>query len=184
MIFTQIVNCENGMKTGVDAGPALALRLSEQQYEQAVEDKTRHWFSLLDQGDFEQAYDLLESDYRTLQALSEWKNSKKPYWVDFGDAVIPEITRVTVYFDPPNVPEPRVYIAADYTAEKTATYLYCGCLMWVHDSGDEFRIVREESGFIGPDQMNQISSSQRPHLKQLFNCIDRGPSKGAGEAMR
>ena len=80
-----------------------------------------------------------------------------------------DVWNVTVYVDPPNAPEPGIYVAADFEAAYENSVV-CGYLVW-HDGPDEaFRIMRQDSGELQASVESELSDAERNRIRREFRC--------------
>jgi hypothetical protein len=125
------------------------------------------------EGAFEQAYGAFSEVMRTFQPLEEWKKQNSDFNAAAGERKSTSIWRITVYDNPPNAPEPGIYIAADYESEFERVPFQCGYLIWFQSAEERFVITREESGSLPLDLVKRLPKDQLSEIWRQFGCPAR-----------
>lgn len=103
---------------------------------------------------------------------ADWKSEKLSFQGIAGEPVEISVRKITVYDNPADAPEPGLYVAADYSNEYRGVPIHCGYLMWYRPDGGEFRITREESGYVTADQLKSIPGVRLPEIRSRLRCVD------------
>lgn len=125
------------------------------------------------EGAFEQAYGTFSEAMRTFQPLEEWKKQNSDFNAAAGKRKSTSVWRITVYDNPPNAPEPGIYVAADYESEFERVPFQCGYLIWFQTTEERFAITREESGSLPLTLVERLPKEQIAEIRRQFGCPAR-----------
>lgn len=101
---------------------------------------------------------------------AKWKNDKLSFQEMAGEPLEISIRKITIYDNPPGAPEPGLYVAADYSNVYREVPIHCGYLLWFRPTSGEFRITREETGYVTSEQLRSIPMAQLPEIKRKLRC--------------
>ena len=170
--FVQEVSCELGApaQTG-ERRPTLANEAESRRVQNEVKFKSAAYFQLLASRRIDEAFAQLAA---TRMGVNEarWKSDKLSFQAMAGELLEISIRRITVYDNPAGAPEPGLYVAADYSNVYRDVPIHCGYLMWFRPVGGEFRITREETGYVTAEQLKSIPSAQLPEIKRRLRCVE------------
>lgn len=170
--FTQEVVCVPGSTTPASAPRAPLLTPEESRKAQDdIRLSTEAYFRSIVEGRVDEAFDLM-SDATTGGNEADWKRKALEFRETAGKPVQISIVKVTVYDNPPEAPEPGLYVAADFNNVFENVPIHCGYLMWFRPIGGEFRISRTEIGIITAEQLKAIPDAQHAEARQRMRCID------------
>jgi len=124
-------------------------------------------------GRFEDAYLAFSEAMREFLPFDKWKQQNSEFNAAAGARQSTTIWRVTVYDNPPNAPEPGVYIAADYESAFKRVPFQCGYLIWFLGSDRHFVITREESGSLPGGTVEKLPAQQVAEIRRQFGCQAR-----------
>ena len=120
---------------------------------------------------YEKAYAAIDGRLRAFSTAESWEAEKRSFRAAVGALIEIRISRITIYDNPQDAPEPGLYVAADFDNEYENAPIHCGYLMWFLRDGREFRISREESGHVTAQQLSTIPIEQVPALRQSMRCV-------------
>ena len=151
--------------------------VADVQAEQAIEDSVRvlseSYFSSLIAGRLDEAYDYLSESMKSYRSFDEWSAQVSEFRNSAGELIDLNIHTITIYDNPPNSPQPGIYVAVDYQNRfKNAPY-HCGYLVWYRAEVGEFRIMREETGLITNETLGEIPKEQLSQLLAQMRCSTR-----------
>jgi hypothetical protein len=176
--LTQDVSCGADSATpqiGSARNSAFGVVKTDQQ--QSLEDFVRAssiaYLLQRSEGAFEQAYGAFSEVMRTFQTIEEWKKQNSDFNAAAGERKSTSIWRITVYDNPPDAPEPGIYVAADYESEFERVPFQCGYLIWFQSAGERFVITREESGSLPLNQIERLPKEQISEIRRQFGCPAR-----------
>jgi len=103
---------------------------------------------------------------------ARWKSDKLAFQASAGEPLQIVISKTTVYDNPEGAPEQGLYVAADYSNVYRDMPIHCGYLMWFRPvGGGEFRITREEAGYVTAEQLKSIPGAQVTEIKRRLRCV-------------
>ena len=152
------------------AGPALEQELfclepGEGDVRAAILARTYAWFAAKDSGRYQEAWVSLSDSLKAASPLPEWKAVAERFNQSAGPVRARQVTRLTLYENPPGAPEQGLYIAADFSADFERLDFVCGYLMWRRNSAGEWRLVREEQNIVDRRTAENLTEIDRPCLK-------------------
>jgi hypothetical protein len=133
---------------------------------------TSQFFELQDHGRFEQAYAMLTPGLMAISAADAWVAARKDFRARAGRLLDLQIKKVTWYDNPPDAPEPGVYVAFDFSGRTERFPVYCGYLMWQQQTGGDFLLARDESAHLDEAALARISPSDLPTARANLGCRD------------
>jgi hypothetical protein len=140
--------------------------------EEAIPALTDRFFAFLRRADYRAAYDLSGVEAASGQSYEAWAQAEQAFVDSAGAAQRFEIRKVTRYLNPANAPRPGLYIAVDYTAQRSKSAFECGYLIWFRaDEHQPFRITRQERGALPKDLLLKLDDAQLAKLRQQLRCV-------------
>lgn len=130
------------------------------------------WFAARDFGRYDEAWAVLSERMQAASPLSEWRAAAERFNAAAGPVRRRQVTRITVYEDPPDAPEPGLYVAADFSADFANLAFACGYLMWHRRADGAWRLVREEQNVVDRETAEDLSEIDRPRLREQMGCRD------------
>jgi hypothetical protein len=169
--FVQEVSCVAGARAEIgERRPTLHTTEESRQVQEEVGHKSEAYLRLIAAGRLDEAYAQVSAAAMGVDEAS-WKSEKKAFHLAAGEPVRISIVKITVYDNPAEAPEPGLYVAADFGNEFKNIPIHCGYLMWFRPVGGNFRITREETGYVTAEQLKAIPSTQLPEIKQRLHCV-------------
>jgi hypothetical protein len=169
--FAQEVSCVPVSLTAPAHGAQTPA--SPEESERARAEVTRlseDYFRLLAAKKFDTAYSQMREG-AIGQDKATWERDKQSFQVLAGDPIAISIVKLTVYDNPPEAPEPGLYVAADFMNAYENVPYECGYLMWHRRNGGTFGITRTEVGHVTKGGLERIPEAQRPELLQKLRCV-------------
>ncbi len=148
--------------------------------ERAVVARTAAYFKARDARGYDRAYAMIADSMRAYLTPELFRDSAARFVDEAGRPGGVEVHRLSWYRDPPDAPQPGLYVAADFTAHYANIELMCGYLMWRQGADGGFELVREEQNFVDRRAAAQMAPERRRELPRLFNCL--GPEARADPA--
>jgi Protein of unknown function (DUF4019) len=169
--FVQQVFCDGVSSPGRAPPQSTTISPEEERHvRDEIREATDRYFHLLDKGDIEQAYALVDKTVIG-EDKATWLAERRSFRTAAGRLKSISIVKVTVYNNPPEAPTPGLYVAADFqNAYQSAPY-ECGYLMWFRTAAGTFSITRVESGFVSSEGLKGIPEGQRPELLKKLRCV-------------
>ena len=175
--LTQDVFCGAESAPQIASARHSAFGVVKTDQQQSLEDfvKAASMAYLLEraEGAFERAYGAFSEAMRAFQPLEEWKKQNSDFNVAAGKRKSTSIWRITVYDNPPNAPEPGIYVAADYESEFERVPFQCGYVIWFQSTEERFAITREESGSLPLNMVERLPQEQIAEIRRQFGCPAR-----------
>ncbi|OHT21010.1 hypothetical protein BHE75_03015 [Sphingomonas haloaromaticamans] len=140
--------------------------------QRAVVDRTQAYFAAKDGGDYHRAYALIAASMRGYLTEDFYTAEARRFNAEAGRAEARDVVRLTWYRDPPDAPEPGLYVAADFRSRFPNIHAHCGYLMWHQDADGQFRIVREEQSFIDKATAAQLPPERLASADRQLGCVD------------
>jgi hypothetical protein len=169
--FVQEVSCvPHSQSVLLQRQPTVAAPEELEQVREEVKKMSEAYFRLLAAKRFSEAYSRIsEAALGTDKAT--WIREKRTFQMLAGEPQSISIVKITVYDNPPEAPEPGLYVAADFqNAYKSVPY-ECGYLMWYRLADGTYTITRLETGHVTSETLKSIPQSQRPELLRRLRCI-------------
>lgn len=167
--FVLEVSCVPGAQTG-ERRPTLQNEEESRRVQNEVRLKSVAYFQHIAAKRLDEA---LAQVAVTRMGVNEakWKSDKLSFQAKAGEPLEISIRKITVYDNPAGAPEPGLYVAADYSNVYRDLPIHCGYLMWFRAVDGEFRITREEMGYVTSEQLKSIPSAQLPEIKRRLRCV-------------
>ena len=99
----------------------------------------------------------------------DWHNEQAEFKAKAGPLGEVDVWKVTLYVDPPDAPEPGIYVATDLEVSYE-NLIVCGYFIWLEDPDGTLRITRREVGEIPADVASTMSESQLAKVRSDFRC--------------
>lgn len=169
--FTQELSCVVGVQEKpVQRGPALRSTEESQDLQRQIRARSEAYFKMLADDRVDDAYAEVDGEGMGVDAAT-WKSQKRSLQTLAGRPVQISIAKITVYDNPAAAARPGLYIAADYVNEYQNTPLYCGYLMWFRPANGEFRIIREETGYMTAADYKGLPAADLPATRSKLRCV-------------
>ena len=169
--FVQEVSCAAGPQVqGAQRPPTLRTEEESRKVQSEVKLKSEAYFKLIASKQVDEAFEHLSTTFRSTVNGAKWKGDKLSFHAAAGEPTQVLIAKVTVYDNPAGAPEPGLYVAADYSNAYRNVPIHCGYLMWFRPVGGEFRITREETGYVTSEQLKAIPNEQLSEIKRKLRC--------------
>jgi hypothetical protein len=169
--FTQQVSC---VPVSLTAPPQRASKpTSPEEVERIRGDITKRseeYFYLLAAKKFDVVFSELREGAIGADKTT-WVRDRRAFQALAGDPIDISIVKITVYDNPPEAPEPGIYVAADFKNAYGNVPYECGYLMWHRPDGGTFGITRTEIGHVTKESLKQIPEAQRPELLRKLRCV-------------
>ena len=154
------------------ATPAPDWQPSE-AHQQAVLAASYDYFAAKDAARHAQAWARLADSMKTVSPLAHWREDAAEFNTRAGPVLARRVTEISWYNNPPDAPQPGLYVAADFSAEFEKMEFVCGYLMWRLDPDGRFRLVREEQNLVERRASGKkIASLDRAPLRAQMGCKD------------
>jgi hypothetical protein len=140
--------------------------------QQAVLAATYGYFAAKDRGRYSEAWGLLSDRMKATSPAAEWQESAAAFNARAGAVRGRRVTEITWYNNPPDAPQPGLYVAADYSADFEKLDFACGYVMWRLEPGGSFRVTREEQNTLGKEAATKLASIDRAPLRAQMGCKD------------
>ena len=170
--FIQEVTCSLGSERSTAPRAATRFTLEEKRDAEAeVKKMTEEYFRALNERDFDAAYS--QTDPAAIASdKATWVRDKQAFHALAGDLTSLSVVKITVYDNPPEAPEPGLYIATDFQNSYKNVPYECGYLVWFRPTRDSpFRVTRSEIGNVTTDSLRSIPEGQRPELLRKLRCV-------------
>lgn len=169
--FIQQVACVHGTDIPRHQRRPVPLRPEEsQRVQNDIRLRSEEYFRLIADRCFDDAYSQLSADVIGVDE-AKWKHEKQSFQLTAGEPLQISIVKVTVYDNPPEAPEPGLYVAADFSNVYKNIPIHCGYLMWFRSNGGSFSITREETGHVTAEQLKSIPTAQVPEIRRMLRCV-------------
>jgi hypothetical protein len=140
--------------------------------QQAVLSATYAYFAARDRGRYPEAWAMLSESMKRISPIAEWKRGAADFNAAAGAVRGRRVTEITWYNNPPNAPQPGVYVAADFSSEFDRLEFVCGYLMWLLQPDGSFRLAREEQNLLDKATASKLASIDRQPLRAQMGCKD------------
>lgn len=170
--FTQQVTCSVSAQLSADVRhPILGSPDEAKAIQEDIFKRSESHFRLLAAKRFDEAYAEVSGTVLGVGA-TQWKAESQAFQAIAGELIAISIVKVTVYDNPAEAPEPGLYVAADFSNTYANVPINCGYLVWYRPvDGGEFKITRQETGYVTNEQLKSIPSTQLPAIKQGLRCV-------------
>lgn len=173
-VLVQEISCKAGARPAT-AGSSRTLGDAEKvAIEQSVQDLTEEYFRNIDALNLQASYAKLSPDMKASRSYVDWTAEMESFRSLSGPIREMNVWRITVYVDPPGVPQPGIYVAADLENSYENVPFQCGYLVWLEGTPGDFRIIREETGHVDSASIGGLRESDLQQIKQQFGCRPAG----------
>jgi hypothetical protein len=138
--------------------------------QQAVLAATYAYFSAKDSARYSDAWRSLSDRMKRMSPVAPWQAKAAEFNRNAGPVRARRVTELTWYNNPPDAPEPGIYVAADYSADFGRLEFLCGYVMWLLQPDGSFRLVREEQNMLDKETARKVPSLDRAPLKAQMGC--------------
>jgi hypothetical protein len=174
--LVQDVECVS-VSSDAEAEADIKSFLTDSHDRSAIETRVRAlsetYFTEIFGGKYEEAYARKSESVRSFTTFDEWVAQMDRLRDEAGDIDDLNIHTITIDDNPPDAPEPGLYVAADYQNGFARAPYHCGYLMWFRSEGIDFELIREESGLITNVMLMQVPEEELPNLMAHFRCRAR-----------
>lgn len=151
------------------AAPPVPIALTQAEIDAltpVILDLTGQYFAAFEQARDADAFALTTPDMTGGASAEDWSDDARERREFLGAPMSRQIARLTWYPNPPNSPEPGLYVAADYVAGWSLQD-ECGYLIWFRPDADTpFRLTRQEQTFLP----HELDETTRAALRARY-CI-------------
>jgi hypothetical protein len=152
-------------ESAATAGPTDALQ-------QAVLAATYGYLAAKDSNRWSDAYGMLSQRAKLGAPEPDWTGKAQEFHEQAGAVKARRVTEISWYRDPPEAPEPGVYVAADFSGAFTNVDFICGYLVWRLEADGSFRLAREEQNFLQRRRGAKLTQLDRAPLRAQMGCKD------------
>ena len=168
--FQQELYCNRPVQLSKSADAAAPDPSEAQQ--QAVLKATYSYLAAKDSSRLANAYAMLSRRAKLTMPERDWIAMTRDFNQQAGAVRARRVTDISWYRDPPEAPEPGLYVAADLNGAFENVELLCGYVMWKLDSDGSFRLVREEQNFLERRRGANQAPLDRAPLRAQMGCKD------------
>ena len=168
--FQQELYCRSPEQLSGSASAA-ATGPSEAQ-QQAVLKATYNYLAAKDGNRFSDAYAMLSRRAKFTTPERNWIAKARDFNQQAGAVRARRVTVISWYSDPPEAPEPGLYVAADLNGAFQNVELLCGYVVWKLEADGSFRLVREEQNFLERRRGAELALVNRAPLRAQMGCKD------------
>lgn len=169
--FQQELHC-SAPEQRTEGGAAEAAGPSE-AWQQAVLKATYGYLAAKDGGRLSDAYAMLSRRAKLTSPEPDWRRRARDFNDHAGAVSARRVTEISWYSDPPDAPEPGLYVAADFNGVFENVEFLCGYVVWRLDADGSFRLVREEQNFVERRRSGGVAQLDRAPLRARMGCNDR-----------
>lgn len=106
---------------------------------------TGAYYRAIDAGQYEAAYAMQTPELQATMAFAEWRDLLRETEASVGRPLSRQRTKVTWYLDPPNSPQPGLYVAVDFASSYAKAPQAGEYVVWFRGRDDwSFRLMRHE----------------------------------------
>lgn len=138
--------------------------------QQAVLKATYGYLAAKDGNRLAAAYAMLSRRAKLTTAEPDWIARARAFNKQAGAVRSRRVTDISWYSDPPDAPEPGLYVAADLNGDFENVEFLCGYVVWRLDADGSFRLVREEQNFVERRRSAKIALLDRAPLRAQMGC--------------
>ena len=152
-----------------DSASVAAQGPSEAQ-QQAVLKATYGYLAAKDSNRLSDAYAMLSPRAKLATPLPDWIAKSRDFNELAGAVRARRVTDISWYSDPPEAPEPGLYVAADLSGAFENVEFLCGYVVWKLDVDGSIRLVREEQNFLERRLGAKLALPDRASLRAQMGC--------------
>lgn len=172
--LTQDIQCiDSPVATVPDSRSFVADADAQLAIEDSIRALSESYFSSLIAGRIDEAYGHLSDSMKSYRSFDEWNTQVSEFRNSAGELVELNLHTITVYDNPPNSPQPGIYVAVDYQNRFEDAPYHCGYLVWYRAEVGSFQIMREETGLITNAILGEVPKGQLPQLLAQMRCSAR-----------
>jgi hypothetical protein len=140
--------------------------------QRAVLAATYAYFSAKDLGRYHEAWSRLSISMKKSALADGWQKEATAFNRRAGPVRSRRVTEITWYNNPPDGPQPGLYVAADFSAEFDKLEFLCGYVMWRLEPGGALGVTREEQNLLEKGTAKHLASIDRAPLRAQMGCKD------------
>lgn len=168
--FQQELYCRGPQRPSESAAAAAPGPSQDQQ--QAVLKATYGYLAAKDSNRLSEAYAMLSRRAKRTTTEPDWIATTRDFNVRAGAVRARRVTDISWYNDPPDAPEPGLYVAADLSGAFENVEFLCGYIVWRLEPDGSFRLVREEQNFLERRRGAKLAPLDRAPLRAQMGCKD------------
>lgn len=166
--FQQELYCSSPEQLSESAAAAAPGPSEAQQ--QAVLKATYGYLAAKDSNRLSDAYAMLSRRAKLTTPEPDWIAKTRDFNEQAGAVRARRVTDISWYSDPPEAPEPGLYVAADLNGAFENVEFLCGYVVWRLDADGSFRLVREEQNFLERRRGAKLALLDRAPLRAQMGC--------------
>ena len=166
--FQQELYCRSSEPLS-ESTAAAAPGPSEAQ-QQAVLKATYGYLAAKDSNRLSNAYAMFSRRAKLTTPEADWIASARNFNARAGAVDARRVTDISWYSDPPDAPEPGLYVAADLNGVFENVEFLCGYVVWRLDPDGSLRLVREEQNFLERRRGEKLALVDRAPLRAQMGC--------------
>ena len=163
--FQQELYCSSPEQPSAVAAPSEAQQ-------QAVLEVTYGYLAAKDSNRLPDAYAMLSRRAKVAMPEPDWTASARGFNQRAGAVTARRVTDLSWYSDPPDAPEPGLYVAADLNGAFENVEFLCGYVVWRLEADGRYRLVREEQNFLERRAGARLAALDRAPLRAQMGCKD------------
>ena len=166
--FQQELYC--GSPEQLSASAAVAAPRPSEARQQAVLKATYGYLAAKDSNRLSDAYAMLSRRAKLTTAEPDWIAMARDFNEQAGAVRARRVTNISWYSDPPEAPEPGLYVAADLNGTFENVEFLCGYIVWRLEADGSLRLVREEQNFVERRRGAKLAQLDRVSLRAEMGC--------------
>jgi len=124
-------------------------------------DTLRTYFAAWDGGKADQAYAMMTPANRQMMPFAEFDKTTAVFHAVSGALISRRVLKVTWTKDPPNSPEPGIYVAIDEAPRYVGASRQCGyVVLFQPPGGGPFQVMRTENNFLSDANAAKMAPGQ------------------------
>ena len=140
--------------------------------QQAVLAATYGYFAAKDRGRYADAWAMFSKSMKEASPARDWRRDAEQFNGRAGPVRSRRVTEITWYNNPPDAPQPGLYVAADFSADFDKLDFVCGYVMWLLQPDGSFALTREEQNLLDKATAKKLASIDRAPLRAQMGCKD------------
>lgn len=168
--FQQELYCSSPAQFSESA--AAAAPSPSQARHLAVLKATYSYLAAKDSNRLSDAYAMLSPRAKLASVERNWIARAGDFNARAGAVRARRVTEISWYSDPPDAPEPGLYVAADLEGVFENLEFLCGYVVWRLDRDGSLRLVREEQNFLERRRGAKLAQVDRAALRAQMGCRD------------
>jgi|GEM_PF-860482 len=138
--------------------------------EERILQLSESYFADIFGGNYEKAFASLSAEMKSYRSFDEWSAQMDQLRIKSGSITSIDVHTITIYDNPPNAPQPGLYVAADYQNSFEKAPFHCGFLIWFRGESSDFEITREETGLLTYETLEQIPVENHETALAQMKC--------------